>query len=131
MPAVTLGIYGAAYYTRLVRDEMVVILQQDWVRTARAKGSAGAWQVLLRHGLRNALVPVATAIGLDFGALMGGAIVTETVFRWPGVGQLSVNALLNRDGPVILACVVVTSIAVVLSNLVVDLLYAGLDPRVR
>jgi peptide/nickel transport system permease protein len=130
LPAMTLGIYGAAYYARLVRDEMVTILQQDWVRTARAKG-AGPWQILLRHGLRNALVPVTTAIGLDFAALMGGAIVTETVFRWPGVGQLSVNALLNRDGPVILACVVVTSLAVVFTNVVVDLLYARLDPRVR
>jgi peptide/nickel transport system permease protein len=130
LPAMTLGIYGAAYYARLVRDEMVTILQQDWVRTARAKGSS-PWQVLLRHGLRNALVPVTTAIGLDFGVLMGGAVVTETVFRWPGVGQLSVNALLNRDGPVILACVVVTSLAVVFSNVFVDLLYARLDPRVR
>jgi peptide/nickel transport system permease protein len=130
LPAFTLGIYGATYYTRLVRDEMVVILAQDWVRTARAKG-AGAFAVLLRHGVRNALVPVATALGVDFGSLMGGAIVTETVFRWPGVGQLSVNALLNRDGPVILACVVVTSIAVVLSNLAADLVYARLDPRVR
>jgi peptide/nickel transport system permease protein len=130
LPAITLGVYGAAYYTRLVRDEMVVILAQDWVRTARAKGG-GALEVLLYHGLRNALVPITTALGVDFGALMGGAVITETVFRWPGIGQLSVSALLNRDGPVILACVVVTSIAVVVSNLAVDLLYARLDPRVR
>jgi peptide/nickel transport system permease protein len=130
LPALTLGIYGAAYYTRLVRDELTVILRQDWVRTAKAKGLS-PWRVVLRHGVRNALVPVVTAVGLDFGALMGGAIVTETVFRWPGLGQLSVTAMLNRDGPVILACVIVTSVAIVASNLVVDLLYARLDPRAR
>jgi peptide/nickel transport system permease protein len=130
LPALTLGVYGAAYYTRLVRDEMLVLLQQDWVRTARAKGLSG-WRVVLRHGLRNALVPVVTAVGLDFGTLMGGAVVTETVFRWPGLGELSVKALLDRDGPVILACVVVTSVAIVAANLVVDALYARLDPRVR
>jgi peptide/nickel transport system permease protein len=130
LPALTLGIYGAAYYTRLVRDEMVVLLHQDWVRTARAKGLSTA-QVVLRHGLRNALLPIVTAVGLDFGTLMGGAVVTETVFRWPGLGELSVKALLDRDGPVILACVVVTSMAIVAANVVVDALYTRLDPRVR
>jgi peptide/nickel transport system permease protein len=130
LPALTLGVYGAAYYTRLARDEMVVLLQQDWVRTARAKGLSPA-RVVLRHGLRNALLPIVTAIGLDFGALMGGAVVTETVFRWPGLGELSVRALLDRDGPVILACVVVTSMAIVAANVIVDALYARLDPRVR
>ena len=130
LPALTLGVYGAAYYTRLVRDEMVVLLQQDWVRTARAKGLSPA-RVVLRHGLRNALLPIVTAVGLDFGALMGGAVVTETVFRWPGLGELSVRALLDRDGPVILACVVVTSMAIVAANVVVDALYTRLDPRVR
>ena len=130
LPALTLGVYGAAYYTRLVRDEVVVLLQQDWVRTARAKGLSPT-RVVLRHGLRNALLPIITAVGLDFGALMGGAVVTETVFRWPGLGELSVKALLDRDGPVILACVVVTSMAIVVANVVVDALYTRLDPRVR
>lgn len=130
LPALTLGVYGAAYYTRLVRDEMIVLLAQDWVRAARAKG-AGVARVVVVHALRNAMVPVVTAVGLDFGALMGGAIVTETVFRWPGLGELSVKALLNRDGPVILACVVVTSVAIVASNLLVDLAYRKLDPRIR
>jgi peptide/nickel transport system permease protein len=129
LPALTLGVYGAAYYTRLVRDEMVVLLQQDWVRTARAKGLSPA-RVVLRHGLRNALLPIVTAVGLDFGALMGGAVVTETVFRWPGLGELSVRALLDRDGPVVLACVIVSSVAIVGANGVVDALYARLDPRV-
>jgi peptide/nickel transport system permease protein len=130
LPALTLGFYGAAYYTRLVRDEMRVLLDADWVRTARAKGLP-AWRVIARHGLRNALVPIVTAVGLDFGALMGGAIVTETVFRWPGLGELSVKATLDRDGPVILACVIVTSIAIVATNVVVDLVYGVLDPRIK
>jgi peptide/nickel transport system permease protein len=130
LPALTLGIYGAAYYTRLVRDEMATLLKQDWVRTARAKGTP-AWRVVLRHALRNALVPIVTSIGLDFGVLMGGAVVTETVFRWPGLGEASVKAVFNRDGPVIAAAVIVTSVAIVASNLVVDLAYRRLDPRVR
>jgi peptide/nickel transport system permease protein len=129
LPALTLGIYGAAYYTRLARDEVAVLLRQDWVRTARAKGLP-PWAVLVRHALRNALVPIVTSAGLDLGALMGGAIVTETVFRWPGLGELSVRAALDRDGPVLVACVIVTSIAIVASNLVVDLVYGKLDPRV-
>lgn len=129
LPALTLGIYGTAYYTRLVREEMSVALKADWVRTARAKGLGGL-RVVTLHALRNALVPIVTAIGLDFGVLMGGAIVTETVFRWPGLGELSVKAMLDRDGPVISACVIVTSIAIVASNVIVDLLYGRLDPRI-
>jgi peptide/nickel transport system permease protein len=130
LPALTLGFYGAAYYTRLVRDEVRTLLDADWVRTARAKGLP-SWRVIVRHALRNALVPIVTAVGLDFGALMGGAIATETVFRWPGLGELSVKAMLDRDGPVILACVIVTSIAIVATNFVVDLVYGLLDPRIR
>ncbi|HEX3771662.1 MAG TPA: ABC transporter permease [Polyangiaceae bacterium] len=130
LPATTLGIYGAAYYTRLVRDEMLTLLAADWVRTARAKGLSPA-RVVLRHAFRNALVPIVTAVGLDFGALMGGAIVTETVFRWPGLGQLSVNAMLNRDTPVVSASVIVTSVAIVASNVAVDMIYGRLDPRIR
>jgi peptide/nickel transport system permease protein len=129
LPAVTLGIYGAAYYTRLVRDEMIGALNRDWVRTARAKG-APASRVVVAHALRNATLPLLTAVALDFGALLGGAIVTETVFRWPGLGELSVHATLDRDGPVLLACVLVASFAVVATNLIVDLAYARLDPRV-
>lgn len=129
LPALTLGIYGAAYYTRLVRDEVAGLLESPWVRTARAKG-VPAWRVVVVHVLRNGLVPVVTALGLDFGGLLGGAIVTETVFRWPGLGQLSVKAMLNRDGPVVAACVIVTSVAIVTANLVADLAYARLDPRV-
>lgn len=130
LPALTLGIYGAAYYTRIVRDEMAGLLTQDWVRTARAKGASPA-RVLLRHALRNALVPVVTSAGLDFGTLMGGAVVTETVFRWPGIGFLAVNGVLNRDGPIILGCVIVSAVAVTASSLLVDALHARLDPRMR
>jgi peptide/nickel transport system permease protein len=129
LPALTLGIYGAAYYTRLVRDEMISTLRRDWVRTARAKGASPA-RVVFAHALRNATLPVLTAVALDFGALLGGAIVTESVFRWPGLGELSVHATLDRDGPVLVACVLVASFAVVATNLAVDLAYARLDPRV-
>ena len=130
LPALTLGIFGAAYYTRLVRDEMIGLLKQDHVRTARAKG-LGEGAVVLRHALRNALVPLVTVLGLDLGALIGGAIVTESQFRWPGLGALSVNALLDRDGPLIMGTVIVTSMAVVLSSVLVDFCYVALDPRVR
>jgi len=128
LPALTLGVYGAAYYTRLVRDEMAQLLAQDYARTARAKG-AGPGRVLFFHGLRNALLPLVTAVGMDLGVLVGGAIVTERIFRWPGLGMLSVDSLLNRDGPVLLGIVVVTSTAVVVSTLIVDVLYAIFDPR--
>lgn len=130
LPAVTLGLFGASYYARVVRDELIGVLAQDHVRTARAKG-LGRARVWLAHGLRNALVPLVTMIGLDLGALFGGAIVTETLFRWPGLGALGATAVLDRDGPVIMGLVIVSSAAIVLANVAVDLAYAALDPRVR
>ncbi len=130
LPALTLGIFGAAYYTRLVRDEMIGLLREDYVRTARAKGLSEG-RVVIAHALRNALVPLITVIALDLGALVGGAIVTESLFRWPGIGALSVNALLDRDGPIILGTVIVTSAAIVLASIFVDVCYVVLDPRVR
>lgn len=130
LPATTLGIFGAAYYTRMVRDEMVGQLAQDYVRTARAKGLSGA-AVVVRHALRNALLPILTILGLEVGTLVGGAVVTEALFRWPGLGALGVNAMLDRDGPLIMGCVIITSAAVVASSVVVDVAYAALDPRVR
>lgn len=129
LPAATLGLYGAAVYTRLSRDEMVNALAQDYVRTARAKGASEAGAV--KHALSNALVPIVTVIGLDFGTLVGGAAVTETLFRWPGLGQLAVSALLDRDGPVLMGTVIVTSFGVVVSNMVVDATVSWLDPRTR
>jgi peptide/nickel transport system permease protein len=130
LPALTLGIFGAACYTRIVRDDMIGILRRDFIRTARAKG-AGEGAVVVRHALRNALMPIVTMIGLDLGSLIGGAVVTETLFRWPGVGALSVTALLDRDGPVIVGTVIVTSTAIVLCNVAVDLLYGVIDPQTR
>lgn len=129
LPALTLGIYGAAYYTRVIRDEMLVLMRLDWIRAARARG-APRWRVVVVHALRNALVPVATAAGLDFGTLLGGAAVTETVFRWPGLGELSVHAALDRDSPVLCACTMAASLAVVATNFAVDLVYPRLDPRI-
>ncbi len=129
LPSITLGVFGAAYYTRIVRDEMIGELGHDYVRTARAKGLSTR-SVILRHALRNALMPIVTIFGLELGTLVGGAIVTESIFRWPGLGSLSVDAMLDRDGPLIMGCVVVTASVVVLSNLAVDLAYAILDPRV-
>jgi peptide/nickel transport system permease protein len=130
LPALTLGIAGAAYYTRLVRDDMIELLKQDFVRTAQAKGVSPVG-VVVRHALRNALLPLVTVMGLDLGTLVGGAVVTEKLFRWPGLGQLSVDAVFARDAPIVLGTVIVASTAIVLSNLVVDVSYALLDPRVR
>ncbi len=130
LPALTVGLFGAAYYTRLVRDDMVGLLRMDFVRTARAKGASEP-RVVVVHALRNGLVPIVTMLGLDLGSLVGGAVVTETLFRWPGIGALSVTALLDRDGPVIVGTVLVTSTAIVAANVVVDLLYGVLDPRTR
>ncbi|CAN5867813.1 ABC transporter permease [soil metagenome] len=130
LPALTLGIFGAAYYTRMVRDEMIGQLSQDYVRTAAAKGLSRR-AVLVRHALRNALMPIVTILGLEVGTLVGGAIVTESIFRWPGIGSLSVTAMLDRDGPVVMGCVIITALSVVLSTVAVDLAYGFLDPRSR
>jgi peptide/nickel transport system permease protein len=130
LPALTLGIFGAAYYTRLVRGEMIELLKADYIRTARAKG-VPTWRVVFVHALRNALVPIVTVIGLELGALLGGAVITEQLFSWPGIGALAVRAMRDRDGPVIVGTVLVGAIAIVVASLVVDLLYAVLDPRIR
>ena len=130
LPALTLGIFGAAFYTRMARAELVELLQQDFIRTARAKGLP-PWRVVLVHALRNALVPIVTVIGLDFGGLLGGAVITEQIFSWPGVGMLAVRAMRDRDGPVIIGTVLVGAVAIVAANAIVDFAYALLDPRIR
>jgi peptide/nickel transport system permease protein len=130
LPALTLGISGAAYYARLVRSDVLDLLDQDFVRTAKAKGLPMT-RVVAKHVLRNALLPLVTVMGLNLGSLVGGAIVTEKLFRWPGLGQLSVDAVFDRDAPVIMGTVIVSAVAIVLSNLLVDLSYAFLDPRTR
>jgi peptide/nickel transport system permease protein len=130
LPALTLGLFGSALYARLVREELGVLLGEDFVRTARAKGASRA-RALVVHALRNALVPIVTVAALELGTLVGGAVVTERLFRWPGVGGLAVEALLNRDAPVIFGTVLFTSAAVVASTLLLDLATVLLDPRIR
>jgi peptide/nickel transport system permease protein len=130
LPALTLGIFGSALVARLTRDELGSLLAQDFVRTARAKGASRP-RVLVVHALRNALVPLVTLLALELGSLIGGAVVTETLFRWPGIGQMAVTALLNRDGPVIVGTVLFTSTVVVVTTLALDLIYLALDPRIR
>lgn len=130
LPALTLAIAGAAGLSRLTRSSMLEVLSEPHVATARAKGLPRR-QVILRHGLRNALIPVVTLIGLRFGQLLGGAIVVEFVFAWPGIGTHIVAAIFNRDYPTIQGFVVFTGAVFVLVNLLVDLTYVRLDPRVR
>jgi ABC-type dipeptide/oligopeptide/nickel transport system permease component len=105
------------------------VLRQDYIRTARAKGAA-RWQVVSRHALKNALIPVVTIIGLEFGAIIGGAFVTETVFSWPGVGKLAVDSIFNRDYQIIQGVVLLIAFSYMVANLLVDLAYAWLDPRI-
>ena len=130
LPALTLATYELALYLRLFNSSLAAESQQDYVRTAYAKGQSRA-NVLLRHMLPNALLPLITIAGINLGLLLGGTVVTETVFSWPGVGRLIVQSVGQRDYPVIIAGVVVVCLIFVIVNLIVDLLYAYLDPRVR
>jgi peptide/nickel transport system permease protein len=130
LPAVTLAAASITIIGRLTRSTMLETLGQDFVRTARAKGVAEAG-VLLRHGLKNALIPIVTVVGVQAGYLLGGAVLTETVFAWPGVGTLMVQGILARDFPLVQGCVLVVALAFAVINLGVDLLYAWLDPRIR
>ncbi len=130
LPAATLGAALAAILTRMVRSAMLEELSSDYVRTARAKGLSSA-VVLFRHAFRNALIPIITILGLQFGTLLAGTIVTETIFSWPGIGRLTVQAISARDYPLLQGCILVISVSYVLVNFVTDLLYAVVDPRVR
>jgi peptide/nickel transport system permease protein len=130
MPAVVLAAFYAARVARLTRSAVLDTLNEDYVLTARAKG-LGETRVVGKHTLRNSAIPIVTLAGLEAGQLLGGAVVTETIFAWPGLGRLTVQALLNRDFPVVMAAVSFTSIVYTLMNLVVDLAYGWLDPRVR
>jgi ABC-type dipeptide/oligopeptide/nickel transport system permease component len=130
LPAATLGAALAAILTRMVRGAMLEELSADYVRTARAKG-LGTAAVLFRHAFRNALIPVITILGLQFGTLLAGTIVTETIFSWPGIGRLTVQAISSRDYPLLQGCILVISVSYVLVNLLTDLLYSFIDPRVR
>jgi ABC-type dipeptide/oligopeptide/nickel transport system permease component len=130
LPAVTLGAASTAIVARLTRSTMLEVLGQEYVRTARAKGLV-EWAVVVRHGLWNALMPIVTVVGVQAGYLLGGAVLTETVFAWPGVGTLMVQGILARDFPLVQGCVLVVALTFALINLGVDLLYAWLDPRIR
>lgn len=130
LPAVTLafGLLGLA--TRIMRSSMLEVLGRDYVRTARAKG-ASSRRVVLKHGLRNAFIPLLTILGIQFAGLLGGTVIIETIFAWPGIGRLAVNAIFRRDYPVIMGTVLVFSVTFLIVNLLIDILYTLIDPRIR
>jgi ABC-type dipeptide/oligopeptide/nickel transport system permease component len=130
LPAATLGAALAAILTRMVRGSMIEELSSDYVRTARAKGISET-SVLFRHAFPNALIPVITIVGLQFGSLLAGTIVTETIFSWPGIGRLAVQAISARDYPLLQGCILIIAVSYVAVNLLTDLVYAVVDPRVR
>lgn len=130
LPSVTLGIYLSAHIMRLTRSEMLNTLSQDYIRTAHAKGVRNG-RVIGVHALKNALTPVISAIGLSFGRTLGGTVITETVFSWPGLGRLVVDAVRSYDYPLIQGCVVILAVFIVVANLLSDLGVAALDPRIR
>jgi peptide/nickel transport system permease protein len=130
LPAITLGTAMAAILSRMVRATLLEVLGEDYIRTARAKGLAPR-AVIWHHALRNALLPVITLLGLQLGALLAGAVITEAVFSWPGIGQLIIEAIQGRDYPLVQACVLLISLSYVLVNTLTDLAYGWLDPRIR
>jgi len=130
LPALTLGMYSMAIITRMTRSSMLETLGQDFIRTARAKGISEA-KVIGKHALRNSLIPVTTVIGLQFGALLGGALLTESVFSWPGIGKFTVDCILKSDFPVVQGIVLLVAVIFVTINLIADLMYAFLDPRIK
>ena len=130
LPATTLGLGMAAILTRITRASVLASLSEDYIRTARAKG-VGPGRILGRHVFRNALAPVITVVGLQLGALLGGAVITETIFAWPGVGRMTIDAINQRDYPVVQGCILVIAVAFVAANALVDVAHAWLDPRVR
>lgn len=130
LPAITLGTGVAAIITRMTRSSMLEVIRQDYIRTARAKGVKEK-KVINKHALKNALIPIVTVVGLQFGSLLGGAVLTENVFSWPGVGRLMVDAIKQKDTPMVLASVIFISVTFSIVNLVVDILYAYLDPRIK
>ncbi|WP_455269329.1 ABC transporter permease [Rhizobium herbae] len=130
LPATTLGILGAGWYARMVRSAMIDVLNQDYVRTARAKGLSSA-RIVFRHALPNALLPVIAMIGIDIGQFMSGVVVVEAVYGWPGIGQLAWQAIQQVDIPIIMGVTLVSALAIVIGNLVADLIAPLIDPRIR
>ena len=129
LPSITLGVGAAAVIARVTRSSMIEVFSEDFIRTARAKGLAER-MVVVRHALKNALIPIITILGLEFGGLLAGAVITETVFSYPGIGQLLIKSINNRDFPIVQGALLLFSVQFVLVNLVVDLLYARVDPRI-
>jgi len=130
LPSLTLGANSTAIIARMTRSSMLEVIRLDYIRTARAKGLAEK-VVIMRHALKNALIPVVTVIGLQTGTLLGGAVLTEIVFAWPGIGRLLVEAILSRDYPVVQGVVLLVATTFILINLIVDIIYSYLDPRIR
>lgn len=130
LPAIALGTQSAAIITRMTRSSMLEVMNQDYIRTARAKG-LGHRAVILKHSLKNALIPIITVVGLQIGLMFGGAILTETVFAWPGIGRLMIDSIRAKDTPVVQGGVIITASIFVFVNLIVDILYAYVDPRVK
>ncbi|WP_254656053.1 ABC transporter permease [Salipiger bermudensis] len=130
LPAITLGIMGSGWYSRMMRSSMVEVLRQDYIRTARAKGLTRG-RILLRHALPNAILPIIAMIGIDIGIFMGGIVVVESVFGWPGIGQLAWQAIQRVDIPVIMGVTMVSATAIVLGNLLADLVTPLIDPRIK
>lgn len=130
LPALTLGLRSAAYLARLTRATMLDVLSHDYIRTARSKGLP-EWKVFIKHAFPNTLIPVITVIGTDFGSYLSGAVLTESIFGWPGIGRLALEAIMKRDFPVIQGTVLFMAIMFVLMNVLVDLLYGFFDPRIR
>ncbi len=130
LPALTLGAFAMASIARLTRSAVLEVLGADYIRTARAKGVSEVW-VVAKHTLKNAAIPIVTITGLQFGTLLGGAVVTETVFSWPGIGRLAVQSIYNRDYPVVQCTVFVAALLFIIINFAVDLVYGFLDPRIR
>ena len=130
LPAVTMGAGNAALVTRMTRSSMLEVIRQDYIRTAQAKGVPRK-TVIIKHALRNSLIPVVTVVGLQFGTMLGGATITETVFSWPGIGRLIVNAIQSKDTPLVMGGVIMLTITFTIMNLLVDLLYAFIDPRIK
>ncbi|MCA0272002.1 MAG: ABC transporter permease [Proteobacteria bacterium] len=130
LPSVTLGIMGAGWYSRMMRSSMLDVLRADYIRTARAKG-LGRLRVILRHAMPNAILPIVAMIGMDIGIFMGGVVVVESVFGWPGIGQLAWQAIQRVDIPIIMGVTLVSAIAIVLGNLLADLIAPMIDPRIK
>ncbi|WP_448820368.1 nickel ABC transporter permease [Cetobacterium sp.] len=130
LPSITLGVGSAAIITRMTRSSMLEVIRQDYIRTARAKGVAEK-VVVNKHALKNALIPVITVVGLQFGGLLGGAVLTESVYSWPGVGRMMVDAIRQKDTPTVLAAVIFLAVTFSVVNLAVDILYAYVDPRIK